>query len=281
MEWFYAENETRNGPVSESQLASLVASGKISRDTLVWNQSMTDWKPAGSTAFFPPGAQSPPEIPLPPGHHLCIVTGKHFPESQMLKTEHGWVSVEGKDTYYQSLREGAPLPMAGGTNATTDGKYVIVPAQGSRLPLRCVKTNQPVTENEMKRQTLFWCPPLVFLSILVNLIILLVLYFVFRKKVVVEIPLSPAGKKIVSQKRLIAWAAGIAGVVLAIAGGASIEAISGAVFLMILGILLFLGAIIYGARKGSLLRVAKLKNGEAWLLGAGKEFINSLPRRGL
>jgi len=45
MNWYYAENNERKGPVSETEFASLVENGKIAPATLVWNEEMTNWQP--------------------------------------------------------------------------------------------------------------------------------------------------------------------------------------------------------------------------------------------
>ncbi|ATC62644.1 hypothetical protein CMV30_00920 [Nibricoccus aquaticus] len=279
MDWFYAEKDERKGPVSENEIASLIASRKIDRDTLVWNQTMSDWKPAGLTPLFPSAAKSPPQLPLSPGQHLCIITGKHFPESQMLKTEHGWVSVEGKDTYYQSIREGAPIPLADGLcNARAHGKYIVIPVVGGKLPLRCIKTNQPVPENLAKRKTLYWCTPWVFLAILANILILAVLYFILRKKVVVDIPLSADGQREVTFKKTIAWLTFFAGIATIIWGGATINSTSHGPIVFIAGFIILLASLVYGGRAAHALRVAKWKGGDAWLTGACPAFLASLPK---
>src|SRR5258708_9538399 len=62
MTWFYAINDQKTGPVSDSQLDELLSSGTINRDTLVWREGMAEWQPlkavrsAGPPPF--PGSQS-------------------------------------------------------------------------------------------------------------------------------------------------------------------------------------------------------------------------------
>jgi hypothetical protein len=45
MEWYYADGDEQRGPVTESVLAGLVEQGVVRADTLVWNASMSDWRP--------------------------------------------------------------------------------------------------------------------------------------------------------------------------------------------------------------------------------------------
>ncbi len=99
MEWFYAEGNERRGPVDDAQFKQLAAAGKIRPDTLVWHAALPNWQ-----AYSTVASAEPPPVPLRDGWQRCIILGREFPESQMVRTEHGWVSAEAKDTYYQSLR---------------------------------------------------------------------------------------------------------------------------------------------------------------------------------
>jgi len=45
MEWYYADGDEQRGPVTESVLIGLVEQGVVRADTLVWNASMSDWRP--------------------------------------------------------------------------------------------------------------------------------------------------------------------------------------------------------------------------------------------
>ncbi len=278
MDWYYAENDSRKGPVSETEIRRLTATGQIKPATLVWNSTMTSWMEAVTTPLFS-GVNQPPSIPSAPGRHVCIITGKPFPESQLIKTEHGWVSAEGKDHYYQALHEGAPIPIADGqTNARADGKYIVIPVSGGNLPLRCVKTNQPVTEDRAMRKTLYWCTPWVFLALLANLLILAILYFVLRKKVIIDIPLSLEGQRIVTRHKTITWLSFFSGIAVIIWGIATAISTATGPIILIAGFLILLAALVYGGRKAHALRVAKLRNGQAWLVGATPAFVGSLPK---
>ena len=45
-QWFYANGEREHGPIDESEFPALVRSGVVTRDTLVWTDSMPEWEPA-------------------------------------------------------------------------------------------------------------------------------------------------------------------------------------------------------------------------------------------
>ncbi|HVU17123.1 MAG TPA: DUF4339 domain-containing protein [Candidatus Didemnitutus sp.] len=264
-EWFYAEGKEKRGPLPEPELIALIQSGRLAADVLVWNAGLSGWKAVRDTsmaAALPAGAAA----------LVCIITGKVFPPEQMIRTEHGWVSAEGKDRYYQSLREGVPLPLAAGvTNARADGKRIVVPITNPRLPSRCVKTNEPASFPQTKTRTLYWYPPLIALTLLVNVLIFLIVYLIVRKALKLEIPLSKAGKGIVIRNGFICLGICLGGIACMF-----LAAISSGLFILI-GILILLGGLVFGATRGGTLRVTKMKNGEAWLAGASPEYLASLP----
>ena len=79
MEWFYAKNNERKGPVSASQLRSMVVSGEVAGSDLVWCEGMGNWisaseiqdfdsPPAGAAGAGagPPQGQHSPQV-VPPG----------------------------------------------------------------------------------------------------------------------------------------------------------------------------------------------------------------------
>ena len=47
MRWYYAEGKRKVGPFTEIGIDQLVLEGKITPDTLVWNEKTLRWKPYG------------------------------------------------------------------------------------------------------------------------------------------------------------------------------------------------------------------------------------------
>lgn len=47
MDWYYAKNGERQGPISEASLRSMLVTGEIAQTDLVWREGMPDWLPAG------------------------------------------------------------------------------------------------------------------------------------------------------------------------------------------------------------------------------------------
>ena len=69
MQWFYAVNGQRFGPVSSTDFARLVADGTVAGDTLVWKEGMASWVAwstiAASTALPPVDDSGVPSLPVP------------------------------------------------------------------------------------------------------------------------------------------------------------------------------------------------------------------------
>ena len=45
--WYFAIDEEERGPVTEAQLRTLIGTGNLSRNDLVWREGLNDWLPAG------------------------------------------------------------------------------------------------------------------------------------------------------------------------------------------------------------------------------------------
>jgi uncharacterized RDD family membrane protein YckC len=104
MQWYYANNDQRLGPISEAEFNKLVADGAIVATTLVWNQTMTNWTPYAQVA---PAAASSVAAPAPaPDTEVCAVSGKRYPKREMIQFEGKWISAEHRDQFFQRQREG-------------------------------------------------------------------------------------------------------------------------------------------------------------------------------
>jgi TM2 domain-containing membrane protein YozV len=64
-EWYYAHDGDRRGPVSEAEIQSLAAAGRLRPDDLVWQAGMETWTQAARVpGLLPPAAAAAPP-PLP------------------------------------------------------------------------------------------------------------------------------------------------------------------------------------------------------------------------
>ena len=52
-QWFYLKKGQQRGPVDTGDLASLIHSGVLPPDTLVFTSTQADWIPANTTGVFP------------------------------------------------------------------------------------------------------------------------------------------------------------------------------------------------------------------------------------
>ena len=45
MNWYYSVEGHATGPVSEEKLAEMARGGTVTRDTLIWQPSLSEWEP--------------------------------------------------------------------------------------------------------------------------------------------------------------------------------------------------------------------------------------------
>jgi len=125
MDWYYVDNGQQAGPVSEADFLQLASSGKITPDTLVWNESMPDWiayreavqrgnTPAATptlSAASPPGSGAdarlqPSAQPIPAGSVVCAECGNPTPHGDAIQYGSVWVCAPCKPAFVQKLKEG-------------------------------------------------------------------------------------------------------------------------------------------------------------------------------
>lgn len=65
MQWFYLDPNQQQIPADENDLGGLVQAGSIQADTLLWNETLSDWQPAATLfpTWFPEPAQAQPAAP--------------------------------------------------------------------------------------------------------------------------------------------------------------------------------------------------------------------------
>src|ERR1700722_2654376 len=123
MDWHYVEQGQQLGPVNDDRLLELEPFGKITPETYVWHDGMTDWKPlrevrlqvkpsVPATIFVPPAqtaAASEPPVGSAGPEAVCAECGKIFPVDEMIR--HGSVRIcaSCKPVFMQKLSEGAQL----------------------------------------------------------------------------------------------------------------------------------------------------------------------------
>jgi len=103
MEWHYANNGQKFGPVTEEQLLHLAQGGVIQPDTLVWHAGMTDWRP-----FREAGPAAPPPVPGDPyaPKRFCTSCSRQFALSELAMFGDSAICMECKPAWAQRLRQG-------------------------------------------------------------------------------------------------------------------------------------------------------------------------------
>jgi uncharacterized RDD family membrane protein YckC len=59
MNWYYAQNDQRFGPVEEGELRRLASTGRLRANDLVWREGFQDWRPAAQVEVLFPGSPGP------------------------------------------------------------------------------------------------------------------------------------------------------------------------------------------------------------------------------
>lgn len=151
-----------------------------------------------------------------------------------------------------------------------EGKLLVV-VTGAVLPPICVKTNRPVSQQDLVTRQYSWCSSWWAFLILVSGLLLVLVYFLVRKKCTLTFGLDPAVKRKYRLRNLAKVVAVIAlfFALPFVAGTNSMPAI-------VVVLLLFLGSIVALLIGNSALSVTKYRNGEFWLHGCSFEFLDGL-----
>lgn len=95
MEWFYASDGKKVGPVTPLSFESLLKDNVVRADTLVWSKGRDEWRPWGQVS-----AETA----------TCAASGGRYWQRDMAPYEGKFISAEHKDQYFQRLREGVTQP---------------------------------------------------------------------------------------------------------------------------------------------------------------------------
>jgi len=262
MNWFYSEAGQQRGPVSEEQFNNLVLSGRISPDTLVWRDGMADWQPLKAVR------SAPPVLPTTDGNARCVECGRTFPVDEVVYLNQSAVCAGCKPVFLQRLKEGAAAP--GAATLWRSGRRLVTYSE-TTFPDRCVKCNAPANGFRLKRQ-IFWMHPLFYLFLLCNILVLLIVYLIVRKKAVVHIGLCLHHRTRRKYGMIIGWSCFLAGLTMLITS-AGIE--SG--ILALAGLAVLLGGGITGIVMASTVAATKIDKNCVWLAGSHRSFRDSLP----
>jgi len=97
MEWYYAENNQRRGPVTEAEFNELIRTSRVNAETQVWRDGWADWAPLGTGAQVTTNGAN---------NARCAECGQTFPTAEMVQYENFWVCATCKPIFFQKIKEG-------------------------------------------------------------------------------------------------------------------------------------------------------------------------------
>ena len=263
--WYYTTNGQQHGPVDEAGLNSLIIEGTVTTDTFVWRDGMSEWTPLAQAR----AAKSNIVRSEDTMSSTCTICGKQVGSENLIELMGKRVCADCKPMAVQSLREGASLPAKNHT-AWREGKKVVAHSQTS-LPARCFKCNHDVTTPPLTRK-LYWHPVGYYVLLFFNIIIYAIVAMIVRKRATLDVYLCDQHLQRRKYFLIGGWSGAFLGLIM---GFVAIAFNIG--WLGLMGIILFLGAIIAGVAGGQVVRTTRIKGDTVWLAGSGKEFLASLP----
>lgn len=105
-DWYYAQNGTQLGPISEQQLRTLISGGELRSDDLVWREGLSQWQSAASA--FPDLFQASPASGLPPIPPGVPPYGQAMPPHGQAMPPHGQTAYSAPGGNYASGQSSAP-----------------------------------------------------------------------------------------------------------------------------------------------------------------------------
>jgi hypothetical protein len=266
MHWYYEQRGAQIGPLTEEQFGQAVAGGQVTRDTLVWNESLTGWTQYKTLIAKPPAIPSVQAMQFPSSMKVCSQCSRNFPEQDLIQYGGLWICGACKPAFFQRLKEEGRV-----SAIWRDGK-LLVAASDTVLPDRCVKCNAPAAGVKMTKK-FYWHPPAFYLLICAGVLIYAIVALIVRKKSVIHMGICPEHKKRRARSVAITWVA--VGVSIAtIIAAAATE--TGA--LAFIGIFLLLGAMIYGIIATQLVVPTRIdQHSVVWLKGVSPAYLENLP----
>jgi uncharacterized RDD family membrane protein YckC len=133
MDWYYAENNHRIGPLTNEQMNDALQDGKITANTLIWRTGLKDWMSYKdylqmiSPQKTPPQQESVSARPLTDaepmeaepapkralsqptaGSKQCAQCKRSFSTEDMIRYGQSYICANCKPLFVQKLKEGAP-----------------------------------------------------------------------------------------------------------------------------------------------------------------------------
>lgn len=161
----------------------------------------------------------------------------------------------------------APMPK---NTIWRSGKNLVAPLDCT-LPARCIKCNEPTSEEPIKRK-LYWHSPAYYLALLLNVIVYVIIAMCVRKKATVQFYVCKKHRVARRNAILTSWGLVIVGFFITGVG------ISQNLGLAVLGGILFsLSGLIYGVIRSRYLFATKINLEHSWIGGCHADFVATFP----
>ena len=149
-------------------------------------------------------------------------------------------------------------------------KKLLVMTKQAPLPARCIKCNAP-THNKLKRN-LRWHHPALYILIVGGFLFYLILALVLSKTATINVGLCETHAAARKRDILITW-------ILVLLSFASFyfAAVAEEMSLLLVGLALFLGAVIYGVVKARVVAPQKIDDHYVWLTGVNANYLEGFP----
>jgi hypothetical protein len=266
MHWYYENKREQVGPLTEEQFRAEVRKGRVSQDTMVWNESLTSWTKFGAIAT----ATSPPPAPVPhqpfAALQSCSQCSRNLPEQEMIQYGGLWICAACKPAFFQRLKEEGRV-----SAIWRDGKFLVA-ARDTVLPDRCVKCNRPARGLRMTKK-LYWHPPAYYLLVCAGLLLYAIVALIVRKTATLHLGICEEHRNKRRRSIAIAWSLVALAVVLFVVSASTNEGTFAGI-----SVLLILGAIIFGIVTTQLVAPVKIDHqGVVWLKGVPPAYLEGLP----
>lgn len=169
----------------------------------------------------------------------------------------------------------APLPP--GAGLWREGNLLVM-RKDAELPDRCVRCNAPADGYRLKRN-LSWHHPAFYLIVLFNLLIYVIVALIVRKTAKIYVGLCEEHRRKRTRTILTAWFFSLLGIALIVAAIAysGPQASPSLGILALVGLLMWLGFMIWGAATAPPVAPVKIDHQFVWLKKVSPLFLDTLP----
>jgi len=219
----------------------------------------------------------PPPLPPEQARLACVECGKLFAPDDVVRIKNATVCAHCKPVFLQRLTEGAPLEF-NAFGLWREGKRLVA-RKDTAFPDRCIKCNAPASGYRLKR-TVYWHHAAYYLLLLLlpfyclGLVVFVITSMAVRKKMVFEVGLCEKHRR----RRWVAVTACVGGTIIGL-GMLVTSSFNDHVWLAMAGATSILVGVIWGVVSGRIVEATKMDDEQAWLRGAGPEYLNQLPQR--